>query len=87
MTREEIMTRLPEIWSCIKQYLPKGQWVNLEKIYELVETNLNLDLEDFDPQSPSSDIPKWKRNVRNVLQYRKRTEDIEWDNDAKYRIG
>lgn len=80
------MTRLPEIWSCIKQYLPKGQWVNLETIYELVETNLKLDLEDFEPQSPSSVIPKWKRNVRNVLQYRKRIGDIEWGNDAKYRI-
>jgi len=81
------MTRLPEIWSRIKQYLPKGQWIDLERIYELVETNLKLDFEDFEPQSPSSDIPKWKRNVRNVLQYRKRTEDIEWGNDAKYRIG
>jgi len=81
------MTRLPEIWSCIKQSLPKGQWVNLERIYEVVEINLNLDSEDFEPQSPSSDIPKWKRNVRNVLQYRKRTGDIEWDSNANYRIG
>ncbi len=80
------MTRLLEICSCIKQYLPKGQWVNLETIYELIKTNLKLDLEDFEPQSPSSDIPKWKRNVRNVLQYRKRIGDIEWENDAKYRI-
>ena len=23
------MTRLPEIWSCIKQSLPKGQWVRI----------------------------------------------------------
>lgn len=81
------MTRLPEIWSCIKQSLPKGQWVNLERIYEVVEIYLNLDSEDFEPQSPSSDIPKWKRNVRNVLQYRKRTGDIEWDSNANYRIG
>ena len=27
-----------------------------------------------------------KRNVRNVLQYRKGTGEIEWDGQAKYRI-
>ncbi|MFX1538022.1 MAG: hypothetical protein ACFFDI_27830 [Promethearchaeota archaeon] len=80
------MTRLPVIWSYIKQHLPKGQWCHLEDIYALVESNISLDEEDYDPQSPSSDIPKWKRNVRNVLQYRKRSGEIEWDGAAKYKI-
>ena len=73
------MTRLPEIWTCLKQNMTKDIWTNLETIYEIVQNNLALDQEDFHPQSPSSDIPKWKRNVRNVLQYRKRTGEIEWD--------
>lgn len=80
------MTRLPEIWVCLKRNMTKGLWTSLETIYEIVQNNLSLDTEDFQPQSPSSDIPKWKRNVRNVLQYRKRTGEIEWDGSAHYRI-
>lgn len=80
------MTRLPEIWMCLRQKMAKGVWTSLETIYDLVQNNLSLDAEDFEPQAPSSDIPKWKRNVRNVLQYRKKTGDIEWDGSAQYRI-
>lgn len=80
------MTHLPEIWSCIKKNLSKGHWTGIETIYKFVQNNLSLDTEDFQPQSPSSDIPKWKRNVRNVLQYRKKTGEIEWDGNANYRF-
>ena len=37
-----------------------------------MEQYSKLDSEDYEPQQPTSDIPKWKRNVRNVLQYRKK---------------
>lgn len=80
------MTRLPEIWVCLNENMIKGAWTSLETIYEIVQDNLSLDTEDFQPQSPSSDIPKWKRNVRNVLQYRKKTGDVEWDERGHYRI-
>ena len=80
------MTRLPEIWDCIRNKLPRGRWFSLEEIYRLIETNINFDAEDYEWQSPSSDIPKWKRNVRNVLQYRKRTGEIEWDGQGNYRL-
>ncbi len=80
------MTRLPEIWSCINNLLDRGRWYQLEDIYQLIGKNINLDAEDHEPQSPSSDIPKWKRNVRNVLQYRKRTGEIEWDGNANYKL-
>ena len=80
------MTHLPEIWNCIKNGLPKCQWVALDNIYRLIENTLNLDKEDCEWQSPSSDIPKWKRNVRNVLQYRKNTGEIEWDDHGNYKL-
>lgn len=80
------MTHLPEIWSCIKLQIPKGSWIPIEDIYNSMQKNLTLDAEDFMPQSPISNIPKWKRNVRNVLQYRKNTGELEWDGAAKYRI-
>ena len=31
-------------------------------------------------------IPKWKRNVRNVLQYRKNNKGLIWDGSANYRL-
>ncbi len=71
------MIRLPEIWDIIKHHMPKSEWIPLQDIYELVSRNGRLDDEDFEPQSPTSDLPKWKRNVRNVLQYRKRTGEID----------
>ncbi len=80
------MTQLPDIWDCIRQHLPRKRWVSIGDIYALVQTRLRLDREDHEPQSPSSDIPKWKRNVRNVLQYRKRTGEIEWDGRANYKL-
>ena len=66
--------------------MPKDEWLSLQDVYDLVSRHCQLDDEDFEPQSPSSDLPKWKRNVRNVLQYRKQTAEIEWDGDTHYRI-
>ena len=80
------MTHLPDIWGCLMAHLPRGRWVPLEEIYGLVQTRLHLDREDQEPQSPASSIPKWKRNVRNVLQYRKSTGNIEWDRHGNYRL-
>ena len=80
------MTHLPEIWDFIVGNLPKKRWVVLDDIYTLIERNLNLDTEDHEWQSPSSEIPKWKRNVRNVLQYRKSTGEIEWDGHGSYKL-
>jgi len=76
-----------EIWDIIVTHMPRGRWVSLQKVYDLVERDGSLDTEDFSPQSPTSDIPKWKRNVRNVLQYRKGTSEIQWDGHGKYRLA
>jgi hypothetical protein len=62
------MTHLPELWSLIKALLTQSNWTSLEEIYKPVERVARLDYEDYQSQSPTSDIPKWKRNVRNVLQ-------------------
>ena len=80
------MIHRPEIWDIIQTKMSKGRWVLLEEIYHLVEKHGSLDAEDFEPQSPTSDIPKWKRNVRNVLQYRKSTGEILWNRAARYLL-
>ncbi len=76
----------PEIWAIMQNRLQRGEWITLQEINELMERHGNLDDDDFEPQAPNSDIPKWKRNVRNVLQYRKGKGDIRWDGDARYLL-
>jgi hypothetical protein len=80
------MTHLPNIWDCIRTNMPRHQWVELSEIYSLVGKSVLLDRGDHEPQSPTSALPKWKRNVRNVLQYRKHKGDIEWNGSGKYRL-
>lgn len=80
------MIHLPQIWSILRTRMPNSGWLSLQDIYELVDSHGILDDEDYEPQSPTSDLPKWKRNVRNVLQYRKQRGEIEWDGDAHYRF-
>ena len=80
------MTHHLELWTIIQATLRRDNWTSLEQIYKRVERSAHLDNEDNEPQSPSSDIPKWKRNVRNVLQYRKTKGEIEWDGDANYKL-
>lgn len=80
------MIHSPEIWKCLQKYLPKRKWVSLQEIYRIVGIHMILDDEDFEWQSPASDTPKWKRNVRNTLQARKKKGKIEWNGQGKYRI-
>ena len=80
------MTQSPEFWRVIQKTLRKDRWTPLEDLYIAVERTISLDREDFLPQAPGSSIPKWKRNVRNVLQRRKLRGDIAWDGDAHYRL-
>ena len=68
------MTHLSEMWDVMKKHMPIDQIFSLDEIYSIVEKHCDLDKEDFDPQAPGSLIPKWKRNVRNVLQ---KKNDIE----------
>lgn len=81
------MTRHPELWRLMNTLLTRSNWTSLEDIYSHIERVARLDDEDWEPQSLSSDVPKWKRNVRNVLQYRKKTREIRWDGNAKYRLS
>jgi hypothetical protein len=80
------MIHLPEVWNIITTHIPKGLWISLDDIYQIVKRYGNLDDEEFEPQCPTSSIPKWKRNVRNVLQYRKGKGEIKWDGNASYLL-
>src|SRR5690606_624484 len=59
----------------------------LGTIYEVIERYATLDAEDLQPDAPGSNSPRWKRNVRNVLQQRKEQGDILWDGHGHYRLA
>ena len=80
------MIHLPEIWDILVMKMGT-EWISLQEVYAIVKNHHALDDEDYYPESPNSDRPKWKRNIRNVLQYRRKTGEIEWDDfTRKYRL-
>jgi hypothetical protein len=81
------MIHAQEIWDIIQKNMPRERWISLEEIYHLIKSNWNLDADNFEWQSSTSDIPKWKRNVRNVLQHKKRIGKILWNGEAKYLLN
>ena len=80
------MTRQPELWDAVRNFLVGNLWNELTEIYQAVECSVELDEEDSEPQAPNSNTPKWKRNVRNVLQYRKQIGEVLWEENAKYKL-
>lgn len=73
------MLHFPEIWEIICRHMPRSRWVSVSEIRTIVESHAKLDREDYQPEAPGSRIPKWRRNVRNVLVYRKRRGEIRWN--------
>lgn len=80
------MTHLDALWRAIQKTLPRNRWMSLTELYRGVEARVSLDAEDFLPEAPSSDTPKWRRNVRNVLQRRKALNQVLWNGNAQYKL-
>jgi len=80
------MTTLAEIREIIIKKMTRREWISLDSIYTIVEQNAYLDDEDYEPSAPGNKEPKWRRNVRNVLQILKNTPDMEWKRKANYRL-
>ena len=80
------ITKLQDIWDVLANELPRDDWVDLQSIYRIVENKIQLKEDDFLPSAPTSQEPKWMRNVRNVLQHRKNNGDIAWDKNGSYMI-
>ena len=71
----------------ILKKLPKNSWVNLSKIYKIVESNIErFEVSDFDPLADYNQQERWKRNVRNALQSLKAKDIIKWDGNANYLL-
>jgi hypothetical protein len=79
-------TTQPRMWELMRNHLPKGEWVSLTDTYSLIEKGIDLQPDDFEPAAPPRPAPRWQRNVRNILQYRRSTGEIKWSRDARYMI-
>ena len=80
------ITKLKELWEAIDNDLPRDVWIPLQDIYTLVDGIINFKPDDFHPSASNTSEPKWRRNVRNVLQHRKETGDIAWNKNGHYMI-
>lgn len=72
------MIRAYKIRRIMNVHIPKNQWISLDNIYLLMEGHGNLDIDDSKYSAPGNMEPKWKRNVRNVLQADKKVGKIVW---------
>jgi hypothetical protein len=80
-------TKQSVMWNLMCRCLPKGEWIGLQDIYNLIEKEIDLVPDDFEPAVATATPPRWQRNVRNILHYRKEyTKEIEWSGDARYMM-
>ena len=66
-------TPQPVMWGIMRNSWNRGKILELQEIYRLVERGINLIKDDSEPSAPNNNEPRWQRNVRNILQYRKKT--------------
>jgi len=79
-------TTADEIWNVLVSRMKPGTWYHLEKLYEFVSEGVVLTKGDHEPDAPGSESPRWRRNVRNVLQRRKTGGDLDWERWGNYRL-
>ena len=77
-------TSQQRMWKVMQEQMKRGEWYNLQSVYKLIQKELTLRDDDWEPAVSSTGDARWHRNVRNILQYRKQTDDIVWSGDAKY---
>lgn len=75
-----------EIDSILQGSMRRDRWYTLGEIYGFVEQSATLTPADWLPAAASTSAPRWQRNVRNWLQSRKKSGDVEWRRPAEYRL-
>lgn len=76
----------PEIWRILQERMEPAVWYEVQDLYEMVDGAIDLDDEDLEPAAETTpNQPRWQRQVRNVLQYRKDRGELEWDEEGRYR--
>ena len=76
--RRALVTRRDEMWAAIRRHMPRGRWVHVEDIRDLVEKAVPPTRERREPTTPYKNQPKWQRDLHGLLHYRKGKGEILW---------
>jgi 5-methylcytosine-specific restriction protein A len=80
-------TPIKTLWTILTANLPQDKWLNIVEIYEIVEKNFkDFTPDDLKPVTKTNNEPTWHRNVRNALQTRRRSGEILYDGNARYKL-
>jgi putative restriction endonuclease len=74
------------MWEAMRAHLPRDRWISLDDIYNAVRHHVTLSPEDLQPAARGNSQERWQRNVRNILQHRKKTFELLWAGDARYML-
>jgi len=73
-------------WEIVLEHAPKGVWLSVRDLYDVVAANVVLDDRDREPVA-SGTSARWNRTVRNALQRHKSAGDVEWERGKGFRFG
>lgn len=64
------MTPSNTLWATVQRHVPKRRWVSTGEILSIIESHSTFDHDDLTLHS--SNLPRWKLNVRRLLQQKKK---------------
>lgn len=80
-----LMLTSSQAWETVRRHAPRGEWLRVARLYEIVEANVALD--DPDRQSVSGgSSARWQRTVRNALQRAKLRSEVEYERGRGFRL-
>lgn len=75
------------LWTTLVSNIRLGYWTDISELYDIVSSNYkSFTPSDYAPVTPTNSEPTWHRNLRNVLQNKRRTGEILYNDNAKYKI-
>ena len=80
-------TPVNTLWSVLINNIPLAQWLDIKTLYKIVEHNFTeFTPDDLHPVTAYNKEYTWHRNLRNALQRKRESNEIQYDGKAKYRI-
>lgn len=81
---ELMATKQGLMWKVMEEHLPRNKVMSVDDICNVINLHIKLQPDDFDKAAPNSNDLRWRRNVRNILQARKKTSKILWISHDAY---
>jgi menaquinone-dependent protoporphyrinogen IX oxidase len=76
-----------EAWKLIEEHAPRGEWLKVGAVYEIVERHADLDEADRRLLAAKGRSAHWHRTVRNALQRQKQAGTIEFARGTGFRLA